>query len=388
VIGFVDFISRKLAEGSGVSEALRMWAVGDSDFVESEHPRNEEGEFTEKGGSKRKNKKIAKKKESQEHVIPKLKSYESQGLKYGQDLPENVYLHGSESEEDIDPENMNQATLGGTFFLSRSWETANRYSKENQNGIKAVKLNPEHLIDLSKEEDRIKLATIIIENVPGYEGMDIENFANGSNGLEKNDLDETSMIETEGASLFNTLYENGIWGIVDATNRRNVEVLSNEIFEPIEKDISDESIQEVSASRGKSLHKEQIGTVDFMGDTIKVSTVNGQYTRSPYGPDIIEFTMGGNWYGGSREGTYRPICAEDEVVLHELMPPVDILATLVHEVIERWGMKTKGLSYDDAHSELAEPAERKARRILEGGDWSFEGSLGEQFQRLIDRIAA
>jgi hypothetical protein len=149
-----------------------------------------------------------------------------------------------------------------------------------------------------------------------------------------------------------------------------------------------DSVSQVAASRSDSLHKELIGTVEFMGDTIKVFTVNGQYTRSPYGPDIIEFTMGGNWYGGSREGTYRPICAEDEVVLHELMPPVDILATLVHEVVERWGMKTKGLSYDDAHSDLAEPAERKARRILEGGDWSFEGSLGEQFQKLIERIAA
>jgi hypothetical protein len=153
-------------------------------------------------------------------------------------------------------------------------------------------------------------------------------------------------------------------------------------------DSMEEEIVKEAASRSDSLHKELLGAVEFMGDRIKVFTVNGQYTRSPYGPDIIEFTMGGNWYGGSREGTYRLICAEDEVVLHELMPPVDILATLVHEVVERWGMKTKGLSYDDAHSDLAEPAERKARRILEGGDWSFEGSLGDQFQRLIDRIAA
>lgn len=151
--------------------------------------------------------------------------------------------------------------------------------------------------------------------------------------------------------------------------------------------VGDESIQEVSASRGRELHKELIGIVHFMGDAVKVFTVNGQFTRSPYGPDIIEFTMGGNWYGGTKEGTYRPICEEDEVVLHELMPPVDILATLVHECVERYMMKEHGLSYDDAHSEFAEPAERKARLVLEGDDWAFDGSLGEQFQQLIEEIA-
>jgi hypothetical protein len=125
-----------------------------------------------------------------------------------------------------------------------------------------------------------------------------------------------------------------------------------------------------------------------MGDTVKVFTINGQYTRSPTGKDVIEFTMGGNWYGGTKKGTYHPVCEEDEVVLHELMPPVDILATLVHECVERYMMKEHGLSYDYAHSDFAEPSERKARRILEGDSWSFDGSLDEQFQRLIERIAA
>ena len=152
--------------------------------------------------------------------------------------------------------------------------------------------------------------------------------------------------------------------------------------------IGDESIQEKSAARGRSLHKEQIGSVHFMGDTVKVFTINGQYTRSPTGKDIIEFTMGGNWYGGTKPDTYHPVCEEDEVVLHELMPPVDLLATLVHECVERYMMKEHGLSYDDAHSDFAEPAERKARLVLEGDDWSFDGTLDEQFQRLIERIAA
>ena len=60
-----------------------------------------------------------------------------------------------------------------------------------------------------------------------------------------------------------------------------------------------------------------------MDEKVKVFTINGQYARSPTGANVIEFTMGGNWYGGSRKDTYWPLCAEDEVVLHELMPPVD-----------------------------------------------------------------
>ena len=72
------------------------------------------------------------------------------------------------------------------------------------------------------------------------------------------------------------------------------------------------------------------------------------------------------------------------------MPPVDMLATLVHEVIERYVMKSKGLSYDDAHSDYAEPAEKKARRILEGADWKWtdldSAPLDVQFVELIRRI--
>jgi hypothetical protein len=147
-----------------------------------------------------------------------------------------------------------------------------------------------------------------------------------------------------------------------------------------------DSIQEVSASRGRGLHKELIGIVHFMDEAVKVFTVNGQYTRSPTGADVIEFTMGANWYGGSKPETYWPICAEDEVCLHELMPPVDMLATLVHEVIERYVMKSKGISYDDAHSDYAEPAEKRARRILEGDDWNDSDSLDVQFTELIRRI--
>jgi hypothetical protein len=117
------------------------------------------------------------------------------------------------------------------------------------------------------------------------------------------------------------------------------------------------------------LGKTLVGTVDFLDDTVKVFTINGQFTRSPTGANVIEFTMGANWYGGTKKGTYWPICEEDEVVLHELMPPVDMMATLVHELVERHMMKYGGYGYDEAHSLFAEPLEKAARRILESEEW-------------------
>jgi hypothetical protein len=133
----------------------------------------------------------------------------------------------------------------------------------------------------------------------------------------------------------------------------------------------------MDAAAGESLNKQYVGTVDFLGDTVKVFTVNGQFTRSPTGADVIEFTMGGNWYGGTKKGTYWPICAEDEIVLHELMPPVDMIATAVHELIERYvikyiyGITAKSTqeewskAYDEAHALYSEPAERVIRAYLE-----------------------
>ena len=121
----------------------------------------------------------------------------------------------------------------------------------------------------------------------------------------------------------------------------------------------------MDAAAGESLNKQYVGTVDFFGEPVKVFTVNGQFTRSPTGADIIEFTMGGNYYGGTKQGTYHAICEEDEIVLHELMPPVDMIATAVHELVERYVMKNLGLSYDDAHTKYAEPTERVIREYLE-----------------------
>ena len=138
-------------------------------------------------------------------------------------------------------------------------------------------------------------------------------------------------------------------------------------FRNIVLDVKEAKVTKAAEANGRSLNKTLCGTVDFLGDKVKVFTINGQFTRSPTGADIIEFTMGGNYYGGTKKGTYWPVCGEDEIVIHELMPFVDFTATMIHELVERHAMKYLGLSYDDAHTDYAEPAERTARIILEGG---------------------
>jgi len=158
---------------------------------------------------------------------------------------------------------------------------------------------------------------------------------------------------------------------VDFASRRLAEGASgNKILREWAIGDDKKDVVEKAADNSWSLNKTFVGEVDFIDETVKVFTINGQYARSPTGANVIEFTMGGNWYGGSRKDTYWPLCAEDEVVLHELMPPVDLLATLVHELVERWVMKNKGYDYDDAHSDFAEPIEKIARRILESDEWT------------------
>jgi hypothetical protein len=126
-----------------------------------------------------------------------------------------------------------------------------------------------------------------------------------------------------------------------------------------------------------SLNKQIVGTVDFLGESVDICTVNGQFTRSPKGANIIEFTMGGNWYGGTKKETYWPICREREVVIHEAMPYVDFIATTIHEMVERYALKyiyritekstqeEWSKAYDEAHTKYAEPVEAFVRSILE-----------------------
>jgi hypothetical protein len=134
------------------------------------------------------------------------------------------------------------------------------------------------------------------------------------------------------------------------------------------------TIRSAAAGTAQSLDKQPVGTLDFMGEQIQVSTVNGLFVRTPKeagGLGITDFTMGGNWYGGDPP-IYQELCEENEVCLHNLLPAEDFLATMLHELVERYMMKNFKVNYDNAHTCFATPIEMLARLAMKAPGWSWD----------------
>lgn len=89
-------------------------------------------------------------------------------------------------------------------------------------------------------------------------------------------------------------------------------------------------------------------------DTVKVMRVNGARVRD----SEIEFTMGGHHY------RYPDLIPENEIWIDDSLAEKDILATLVHEFVERTVMKMLGMEYETAHEQFADPVERVVRNLL------------------------
>jgi hypothetical protein len=126
--------------------------------------------------------------------------------------------------------------------------------------------------------------------------------------------------------------------------------------------------QEGEVAAMKGLNKSLLTTIEFAGEPVKIFSVNGQHVRTPKeegGEGCIAFTMGMNGWA-AREKMYvaERWCGEDEVCVHDLMSIVDTLGTIIHELTERWAMKTFGLKYDDAHEMVANVAENWARAVM------------------------
>ncbi len=83
------------------------------------------------------------------------------GIEYGQQLPKDVYLHGSYyTGGDIEKISVSQKE-GGTLFLTKDWDTAANYVGK-EGGIKAIELNKNaKILDLSKNKDRKTLEKIL-----------------------------------------------------------------------------------------------------------------------------------------------------------------------------------------------------------------------------------
>lgn len=133
-------------------------------------------------------------------------------------------------------------------------------------------------------------------------------------------------------------------------------------------------IEQAERNADAGLNKQLLFTATFFGEAVKVYSASGEYIRTPVesgGAGTMQFTMGMNWYaaGDPMYPHAREWCAEDEVVVHELMTAKDTLGTIVHELFERWAMKYLGMSYDRAHELIANVAEECSRRVMAAPVW-------------------
>jgi hypothetical protein len=123
--------------------------------------------------------------------------------------------------------------------------------------------------------------------------------------------------------------------------------------------------------RSKTLGLQKIELLEYQSGDIKAYLVNGEYIRNELSksyPDAIDFTQGNHF----RKASYIP---DNEVwVDRALDSPIDRKATLLHELREVQEMG-KGISYEEAHSNIANPLELKARHNPELVDEFLEEEM-------------
>ena len=118
-------------------------------------------------------------------------------------------------------------------------------------------------------------------------------------------------------------------------------------------------------NKNRKLDKEIL----YTEDDFKVCAVNGDFVRdSDTGLNFNQFVDGGHHYVTSYPG-YKKHIPEDEIWIDDVFrsKPHDLSAIILHEKLERYLMKYHGMSYDDAHSNHANPAEEKFRKIAQDG---------------------
>jgi hypothetical protein len=156
---------------------------------------------------------------------------------------------------------------------------------------------------------------------------------------------------------------------------RNDKEKAHELFNTIKRQMRDGHIQEQKIetfakeigkdNKNRALDKEVL----YAEDDFKVCAVNGDFIRSKNpGLDFDQFVDGGSYYVTSYPG-YKKHIAEDEIWIDDVfkVKPHDICAIILHEKIERFLMKNYNVSYDDAHTDYANPAEEEFRRRGKGG---------------------
>ena len=117
------------------------------------------------------------------------------------------------------------------------------------------------------------------------------------------------------------------------------------------------AIKEVDADLGKKLELVLIKDNSPQSEDIKIKVLSSEEAEKVRNDVDIEFTCGGHHY------VYPEYIPENEIWIEGTLDPLDLLATEVHEFVERIGMKYFKLQYEESHSKLANPIERMFRII-------------------------
>ena len=173
------------------------------------------------------------------------------GLKYGDKLPENVFLHGSKhsnGEIKIDETK--------TFYATKDWDIAENYA---DSGVKAIQLKPNSkVLDLNTEQGRKKLAEILIETDPS---MDKDSLIEDFKKMSLHQLGISDNVE-----YANVLYDANIDAIKDTEG--NLDVTNNNCLESYIPE-KQQSMQKAKSQDKSIVFLDMDGVVTFFSEHYK-----------------------------------------------------------------------------------------------------------------------
>jgi hypothetical protein len=171
-------------------------------------------------------------------------------------------------------------------------------------------------------------------------------------------------------------------------NNENAKLKAHELYTTIKRqmkdsDISEQKIETFAQQIEKDNEDRELDKVVlYEEDDFKVCAVNGDFIRGKDpGLNFDQFVDGGSHYVTSYPG-YKKHIPEDEIWIDDVFrsKPHDLCAIILHEKIERYMMKNYGMSYDDAHTDYANPAEEEYRKRGKGGfDINLQKEIFDKF---------
>jgi len=248
------------------------------------------------------------------------------GIKYGDELPPNVYLHGSkEVTGDIDNFSISSKPYG-TLYLTREWRIANNYAHTGETGerIKAVEINPKaDIIDLSKEQDRNRLADLLFEPSQVKSKKDLADSYR--------DLSFHEIGLSEQPEYGNILYDENIGAIKDTFG--NLDVVSDYAIKTYNPDLPNPSRPpEVG---GRSI-KSFLPAAAITGGMLSSSFISPERASAELPPSLSSDPAG---FGGGMLNQGQGIPLKDTITKMGVAAPVG--AVLADQLMDRRALENR-----------------------------------------------